>query len=313
MAFNGSWYADANASKNKYLYNGKELNEDFGLNLSDYGARWYDASIGRWWQIDPKADLFPLNSLSQYVYVRNSPVQKIDVDGNWDIDVHVFGDRSIYGYGIAVLKDMYGKEVYRFTVRVEGQNRDRTITKGDTPLGTYDIPNKNSWISGKSRKAYGPNPRLSLSPKAGEIKTSGRDLIRIHGGRQEFLDKNGNWQSITNPQLKKTEGCMRSYDTDIITLKAATDQLEAQNAQEYGGQLNVIDDLINQNGNFIIPPKQPLQMMGRGQSPSSGGGSESWFDYLWNAVFSFQSGGGNSNKDNSKDDNKDKKEDVARP
>ena len=31
---------------NKYTYNDKELNEDFGLNWHDYGARWYDAALG---------------------------------------------------------------------------------------------------------------------------------------------------------------------------------------------------------------------------------------------------------------------------
>jgi RHS repeat-associated protein len=37
----------------KYQYNGKELNDDFGLNWNDYGARWYDGSLGRWMSVDP--------------------------------------------------------------------------------------------------------------------------------------------------------------------------------------------------------------------------------------------------------------------
>ena len=79
MAFNGAWYSDATASKNKYLYNGKELNEEFGLNLSDYGARWYDASIGRWWSIDPLAE--KARKYNPYTYGNDSPVRFIDPDG----------------------------------------------------------------------------------------------------------------------------------------------------------------------------------------------------------------------------------------
>ena len=33
-------YRDAIISETNYTYNGKELNDDFGLGLHDYGARW---------------------------------------------------------------------------------------------------------------------------------------------------------------------------------------------------------------------------------------------------------------------------------
>jgi len=37
----------------KYKYNGKELQDELGLNMYDYGGRNYDPAIGRWFNIEP--------------------------------------------------------------------------------------------------------------------------------------------------------------------------------------------------------------------------------------------------------------------
>jgi RHS repeat-associated protein len=78
MEMEGTWAATTGV-KNNYEYNGKELNEDFGLNLSDYGARWYDAAVGRWWSVDPLAEKFA--SKTSYNYGLNNPIIMIDPDG----------------------------------------------------------------------------------------------------------------------------------------------------------------------------------------------------------------------------------------
>jgi RHS repeat-associated protein len=60
LSYGGSHWMNDAARDNGYKYNGKELNEDWGLGWYDYGARWYMPDLGdggrwiRWrkrWQV----------------------------------------------------------------------------------------------------------------------------------------------------------------------------------------------------------------------------------------------------------------------
>jgi RHS repeat-associated protein len=90
MNMEGVWMNDLGSKDNKYTYNGKELNEDFGLNWSDYGARWYDAAVGRWGQVDDLATEF--SNWSPYNYVLNNPIIMVDPSGMYPI----YSDRGEY-------------------------------------------------------------------------------------------------------------------------------------------------------------------------------------------------------------------------
>jgi RHS repeat-associated protein len=63
--------------KNDYLYNKKELQDEFGE--YDYGARLYDPVIGRWSVVDPLAASYP--SFSPYTYAYDNPLRYIDALG----------------------------------------------------------------------------------------------------------------------------------------------------------------------------------------------------------------------------------------
>jgi RHS repeat-associated protein len=75
-----------NVSGYRYGFNGKENDNEIsgeGNNL-DFGSRIYDPRLGKWLSLDAVKVAWQ----SPYVFVSNSPVQKLDPDGNWQTDGH---------------------------------------------------------------------------------------------------------------------------------------------------------------------------------------------------------------------------------
>jgi len=66
----------------KFGFGGKELSEELGLQWHDFSARNYDASLGRWFVIDPLADAKGQVHNTPYGYAMNNPIFYIDPDGN---------------------------------------------------------------------------------------------------------------------------------------------------------------------------------------------------------------------------------------
>ena len=97
-----------NGTEHPYKYNGKEHNQELGLDWYDYGWRNYNPEIGRWMNVDPLAEI----TMQPYSAFNNNPIFYTDPTGmiaeppSTHLDdkgnvVAVFddGDNGVYQHG----------------------------------------------------------------------------------------------------------------------------------------------------------------------------------------------------------------------
>jgi RHS repeat-associated protein len=87
--------------EHRFLFQGKEMEQDFGVDWADFGARRYDGQVGRWWGVDAMAEEFP--SESPYLVMNDDPINIIDPKGESGLAVNrkkeVVVRTKIYFYG----------------------------------------------------------------------------------------------------------------------------------------------------------------------------------------------------------------------
>ena len=124
------WRSEGALSEQRYLYTGKEYDRMHGLNLYDYGARFYDPSLGRFTTVDPLAEKY--YSLSPYVYCGNNPTRFIDPSG-MSYGEPEKSKRQLISEMLEVMKDLVEGFTYQLGVHpAQLQSEDAKIREDAT-------------------------------------------------------------------------------------------------------------------------------------------------------------------------------------
>ena len=145
-----------NLTNDFYKYNGKQLDDEYGLNWHDYGWRPYDAEIGRFIKVDRFADKYP--SLSAYQYAVDNPVLFVDVNGDsiWIVYQDADGNeqRLLYTQGMS-----FEGSNEQIGALIASLNKLNSIQSGNTVLTslTGSTANYNLGVNGQYGGGYNPN------------------------------------------------------------------------------------------------------------------------------------------------------------
>ena len=210
----------SSTSTQPYKYNSKEYDTKKGLNWYDYGARHYDAVLGRFMTVDPLAEKYYSESL--YTYCYSNPINCIEPNGKDGIYI-AFPDYKIstpigkignLGHaGVLLIDNKTGVTKYYEYGRYdkEGKGVVRTFAVPDVKMGqdkkpTLESLNKTlSIISEQAGHAGRIEGAYIESDKFKEMKNYAESKIaeNANSKRKEYSLRNNNCGTFAADVLKQ--------------------------------------------------------------------------------------------------------------
>ena len=177
------------SSVQDYKYNGKELDRKGSLDWYDYGARRYDAALGRWHAADPLSEKY--YSEGVYGYCGNNPVNRVDLFG---MDYWSTNDT----YEIARFMDAFR---FNNTSIAETFNFGswNHVTDGEFTGNLTFSDKTNTFYSSYGAVENGVSTRVGVSIKASNVWDGGAS---IDGGRGRWYRKASGRLENTYPEFE---------------------------------------------------------------------------------------------------------------
>jgi RHS repeat-associated protein len=179
MAENG--YENVLESENKYKYNGKELQDDLDLDWYDYGARMYDASIGRFMVTDRFSEKY--YDFSPYQYGASNPVLYVDVNGD-SLNVALiqrYDEANGTNYLQQITNNLTAQTGLTYTVTTGGQLVYQTDSNGNPLVATTTDAAGNTVQAGSQEARDIMTDAISNSTTAFTRITTGRSNAPVGG------------------------------------------------------------------------------------------------------------------------------------
>ena len=164
-AFGGLMGESTGGGAQPYKYNGKELDRMHGLDWYDYGARHYDAVLGRWMCVDPLAEKY--DNVGSYIYCKNNPIAFMDMNGKDGVAVIDYENHSIIIVGN---KDFHGRSG---DAAGEYNPANRIITLGE---GSFTPNNKGQTLQHEIGHSWGLEHDHEMGISMPEKDLLGREL-----------------------------------------------------------------------------------------------------------------------------------------